>query len=54
MKEVSIYSEKLGKAVNVSNEVSDKNLKVIVESADSSMVGWTHKGWNNDNGGGSW
>ena len=51
MDERKIYSEKLGREVIISEEVSDDVCKIIMEDSDSSMVGWTHGGWNNDNGG---
>lgn len=53
MEEIKIYSEKLGKLVNVVTELSEDETKVIMEDCDSSLVGWTHGGWNNDNGGAS-
>lgn len=52
-KTLEIYSEKLGKTMTIS-ETSDGNRGYIVEDIDSSMVGWTHNGWNNDNGGAGW
>ena len=44
MQEKKIYSEKLGKDISISQCVNEN---------ESSMVGWTHNGWNNDNGGAS-
>lgn len=54
MKEFEIYSEKLGAMVKISENVSDKEMQVIMEDNNSSLVGWTHGGWNNDNGGANW
>lgn len=54
MKELEIYSEKLGAMIKVSEEVSENDNQVIMEDNNSTMVGWTHGGWNNDSGGGSW
>lgn len=55
MKEFEVYSEKLGTMVKVTENVPDDEMKVIMEdSNNSSLVGWTHSGWNNDNGGGNW
>lgn len=50
---LEIYSEKTGKTVTVS-EVLGECSRYVVEDTDSSMVGWTHNGWNNDNGGAGW
>lgn len=52
MKELEIYSEKLGANVKVSEVAND--VKVIMEDTNSSLVGWSHGGWNNSNGGGNW
>lgn len=51
MEEIKVYSSKLGKEVSVSTEVSDNNARIIMEDCESSLVGWSHGGWNNDNGG---
>lgn len=51
MEKKEIYSEKLGRNVVISADLPDEVCKIIMEDADSSMVGWTHNGWNNDNGG---
>lgn len=53
MKDLEIYSEKLGAMVKVSEENADNDAQVIMEDVRSSLVGWSHGGWNNDNGGGS-
>lgn len=52
-KELRVYSEKLGKMVTISENAEDAGCFVI-EDSGSSMVGWTHNGWNNDNGGAGW
>lgn len=52
-KKIEVYSEKLGKAVTIT-ETSDRIEDMIVSDYCDSMVGWTHSGWNNDNGGASW
>jgi hypothetical protein len=49
-----IYSEKLGTMVNVSENDSEEGIQVIIEDCNSSLVGWVHGGWNNDNGGAGW
>lgn len=54
MEKTKIYSEKLGKEIEVSSEVTDDFCKIVMEDAQSSLVGWTHNGWNNDNGGAGW
>lgn len=48
-KEIRVFSEKLGKEIVVSEQVTP----VIIEDDTTSLVGWSHGGWNNDNGGGS-
>ena len=53
MKDLEIYSEKLGAMVKVSEENADNYAQVIMEYVSSSLVGWSHGGWNNDNGGAS-
>ena len=53
MKDLEIYSEKLGAMVKVSEENADNDAQVIMEDVSSSLVGWSHGGWNNDNGGAS-
>lgn len=51
---LEIYSDKLGVLVKVSENVTKEQVQVVLEDNSSSLVGWTHGGWNNDNGGGSW
>ena len=53
MQEKKIYSEKLGKDISISQCVNESESRIIMEDVDCSMVGWTHNGWNNDNGGAS-
>lgn len=48
-----IYSEKLGKDIIISKIVDENECNIIMEDNECSMVGWTHNGWNNDNGGAS-
>lgn len=50
---MEIYSEKLGTMVKISDE-HEEQVQAILEDANSSLVGWMHGGWNNDNGGGNW
>lgn len=50
MREIQVYSEKLGTMVNVSENDSDKEVQVVMEDTKSSLSGWVHGGWNNDNG----
>ena len=47
--EIKVYSEKLGKEIIV----SDTQLPLEPDDNITSLVGWSHGGWNNDNGGGS-
>ncbi len=49
---VEIYSEKLDCKITVSED----NVSEIefVDDENSTLVGWTHGGWNNSGGGGSW
>jgi len=54
MKEIEIYSEKLGTVIKVSVNTTDEDMQIIMEDTNSSLVGWCHSGWNNDSGGGSW
>lgn len=54
MKEFEVYSDKLKSMIKVSENISDDENRVIMEDVNSSMVGWTHGGWNNNSGGGSW
>ncbi|SCY77351.1 hypothetical protein [Ruminococcus sp. YE282] len=54
MKDFEIYSEKMGTMVKVSENVSDEEMQVIIEDSNSSLVGWSHGGWNNDGGGAGW
>lgn len=50
---LEVYSEKLGATIIVPDEVTDNEMHF--EDTDStSLVGWTHGGWNNSGGGGSW
>ena len=53
MEYIKVFSEKLEKNVSVSSVLSEEEAKIIMEDCDSSLVGWSHGGWNNDNGGGS-
>ena len=53
IEEIKVFSEKIGKTISIATELSEDEAKVIMEDCDSSLVGWTHGGWNNDNGGGS-
>lgn len=53
MEDIKVFSEKLEKNVSVSSVLSEEEAKIIMEDCDSSLVGWSHGGWNNDNGGGS-
>lgn len=48
-----IYSEKLGAMVKISDS-DDEQVQAVLEDSSSSLVGWTHNGWNNDNGGANW
>ena len=54
MKKYEVYSEKLGSVVKISENLSSEEVQVIMENSNSSLVGWPHGGWNNDNGGANW
>ncbi|MCD8013646.1 MAG: hypothetical protein LUG99_10800 [Lachnospiraceae bacterium] len=54
MRGIEVYSEKLGTMVKVSEDVSEQEMQIIMEDTNSSLAGWTHGGWNNDNGGAGW
>ncbi len=54
MKDLEIYSEKLDAMVRISEDISDEEMQVIMEDSNTSLVGWTHGGWNNDSGGAGW
>ena len=49
---LEVYSEKLGKTIIISEETKGKD--IIFDDDVSSMAGWVHNGWNNDNGGAGW
>lgn len=51
MKELEIYSDKLGSVVKLSECISEDDMQIIMEDNKTSLVGWTHGGWNNENGG---
>ena len=53
MENVQVYSEKLGTVITIENECVDSYRFVSLDE-DSFLVGWSHHGWNNSNGGGSW
>lgn len=48
--EIKVFSDKIGKEIVVSEE----NIPVLSEDSITSLVGWCHNGWNNDNGGAGW
>lgn len=54
MQEFEVYSEKLGAMVKVSENISEDEMQIIMEDSNASLVGWSHGGWNNDNGGANW
>lgn len=51
---LEVYSEKLGKLVSISVEEAENENYVLMDDSNDSLVGWTHNGWNNDNGGAGW
>ena len=53
MNELEVYSEKLGTMVTVKDNISEDEIQIVMEDEKSSLVGWTHGGWNNDKGGAS-
>ena len=50
---LEVYSEKLDATIIVSDEATDNEMN-FAEADSTSLVGWTHGGWNNSGGGGSW
>lgn len=48
-KEIKVFSEKMGEEI----VISEKIIPTVTENDTASLVGWSHGGWNNDNGGGS-
>lgn len=50
---MELYSEKLGKLISISDERTDEE-HIVMEDSTDSLVGWSHGGWNNDNGGAGW
>ena len=52
MEDIQVYSEKLDSTIVIDNESIDD--ACVTSLDDSSLVGWTHHGWNNSDGGGSW
>lgn len=51
---LEVYSEKLNTTIFIPDEEHDDVEMNFVEADSSSLVGWSHGGWNNSNGGGSW
>lgn len=54
MNNIEIYSEKLDTMIKVNGEILDDEIREFTEDESTSLVGWTHGGWNNSGGGGSW
>lgn len=54
MQEFEVYSEKLDSTVKVCADASDTEINAFTEDDSSALVGWSHHGWNNSGGGGSW
>lgn len=54
MKNTKSILKRLGSVVKISENLSSDEVQVIMENSNSSLVGWTHGGWNNDNGGANW
>ena len=52
MESIQVYSEKLDSIIAIDNESIDD--ACVSSLDDSSLVGWTHHGWNNRDGGGNW
>lgn len=51
---MGIYSEKLGQLVDIVDEKSESDDDIVLDDNCDSLVGWSHGGWNNDNGGAGW
>lgn len=51
---LEVYSEKLGQLVSISVDDAEGESRIVMEESNDSLVGWTHGGWNNDNGGAGW
>lgn len=51
---LEVYSEKLGQLVSISVDDAEGEGRIVMEESNDSLVGWTHNGWNNDNGGAGW
>lgn len=51
---LEVYSEKLGKLVSIAVDETDVDNCIVMDEINDSLVGWTHNGWNNDNGGAGW
>lgn len=51
---LEVYSEKLGQLVSISVDDAEGEGRIVMEESNDSLVGWTHGGWNNDNGGAGW
>lgn len=56
MESIQVYSEKLDAIITIDREfVDDCGCASCFDTFDdSSLVGWSHHGWNNAGGGGSW
>jgi len=50
---LEVYSEKLDATIIVPDEASDNEMN-FADTDSTSLVGWTHGGWNNSGGGANW
>lgn len=51
---LEVYSEKLGRLVSITVDETEGESRIVMDESNDSLVGWTHGGWNNDNGGAGW
>lgn len=51
---LEVYSEKLGRLVSITVDEAEGESRIVMDESNDSLVGWTHGGWNNDNGGAGW
>lgn len=51
---MEIYSEKLGQLIDITEENTESAENIVMDDTCDSLVGWSHGGWNNDNGGAGW
>lgn len=51
-----IYSEILGKPISFTADADEAEggLHILMDEFADTLLGWTHGGWDNENGGAGW